>query len=121
MIERLDGFPDNTAAFACHGHVTRKEYIKTLVPVVEAAFKNHDRVCLYYEIGPDFENVDLGAAWTDFTIGLEHWVRWKRIAIVTDVAWIKDMMWAFGFLIPGEVRLFTMAEKPAAINWISGK
>ena len=26
MIELLKGFPDNTAAFALHGHVTKADY-----------------------------------------------------------------------------------------------
>ena len=121
MIEHLEGFPENTAAFACHGHVTREDYLKTLVPVVEKAFADHEKVRLYYEIGPDFENVDLGAAWTDFATGLEHWTRWERIAVVTDVSWIKNTMWTFGFLMPGAVRLFAMKDKAAAVQWISEK
>ena len=118
MVEQLQDFPSNTVAFACHGHVTRQDYVKTLVPAVEKAFAEHEKVRLYYEIGHDFANVDMGAAWTDFTTGLEHWLRWERIAIVTDVDWIRNMMWAFGFMMPGEVRLFSMSEKDAAKKWL---
>ena len=118
MIEQLQDFPTNTVAFACHGHVTRDDYLKTLVPAVESAFGQHENVRLYYEICPDFETVDMGAVWTDLTTGLEHWMRWERIAIVTDVHWIKNMMGAFGFLMPGEMRLFSVNEKAAAKEWI---
>jgi hypothetical protein len=120
MIEELDGFPANTVAFACRGHVTREDYVRTLVPAVERAFASHENVSLYYEIGPDFETVDPDAVWTDFTTGLSHWTRWERIAIVTDVHWIANMMKAFGFLMPGEVKLFAFREKAAAREWISG-
>jgi hypothetical protein len=119
MIEHLQGFPENTVAFACHGHVTREDYINSLVPVVDKAFAEHEKVRLYYEIGPDYESIDPGAIWTDFTTGLEHWIRWERIAIVTDVQWIRNTMGAFGFLMPGEVRLFSMSEKDAARKWIA--
>lgn len=42
-------------------------------------------------------------------------------AIVTDVHWIRNTMRAFGFLMPGEVRLFPMDDKAAAREWISAK
>ncbi|BBX82130.1 hypothetical protein MAUB_00030 [Mycolicibacterium aubagnense] len=32
MIELLTGFPDNVAAFAYHGQVTRADYEKVLIP-----------------------------------------------------------------------------------------
>jgi len=119
MIEQLRGFPENTVAFACHGHVTRSDYQKTLVPAVEQAFARHKTVRLYYEIGHDFEHIDPGAVWTDFETGLSHWLRWERIAIVTDVEWIRKTMWAIGFLMPGEVQLFSVSEKSAARAWIA--
>jgi hypothetical protein len=119
MIERLKDFPENTVAFSCHGHVTREDYLRTLVPAVEQAFAEHKKVRLYYEIGRDFGTIDVGAMWTDFTTGLEHWTKWERIAIVTDVNWIKNTMSAFGFLMPAEMKLFSMTEKVAAREWIS--
>ena len=119
MIEHLQDFPENTLAFACHGHVTRNDYLNTLVPAVEKAFANHEKVRLYYEIGDDFKNIDPAAIWTDVTTGLEHWLRWERIAIVTDAAWIWNATAAFGFLMPGELRHFPIAEKNAAKKWIS--
>jgi len=39
MIEVLKDFPDNVAAFACHGHITKQDYATVLVPAVEQALK----------------------------------------------------------------------------------
>ncbi len=64
---------------------------------------------------------DPGAMWTDFATGLEHWMHWERIAIVTDVEWIRNTMMAFGFLMPGEMQLFSMADKDKAREWITGQ
>jgi hypothetical protein len=119
MIEQLHGFPENTVAFACHGHVTRGDYQKTLIPAVEQAFAAHEKVRLYYEIGHDFEHVDPAAVWADFETRLGHWLSWDRIAIVTDVEWIRNTMSAFRFVMPGEIRLFSMSEKTDARYWIS--
>jgi hypothetical protein len=32
MIEVLEGFGDNIAAYACHGHVTKADYETVLIP-----------------------------------------------------------------------------------------
>jgi len=37
MIEVLSDFPDHVLAFACHGHVTRRDYDSVLTPAVEKA------------------------------------------------------------------------------------
>jgi hypothetical protein len=44
---------------------------------------------------------------------------WKRTAVVTDVDWIRKAMKAFGFMAPGEVRVFEPAELGAAKVWVA--
>jgi hypothetical protein len=118
MIEALKDFPDNTLAFACRGHVTRRDYETVLIPAVEKALQEHEKVRLYYHIGTDFTGVDPGAVWEDFRVGAENWLRWERVAVVTDLDWIKNIMWAFGFLMPGGLRVFSTAEESKARDWI---
>jgi SpoIIAA-like len=118
MIESLSGFPANIVALACHGHVTRKDYDTVLVPIVEKALKQHDKIRLYYQIGGDFEAIDPGAVWEDFKVGVEHLTRWERIAVVTDIAWIRHTMQAFTFLMPGEMRIFPTSDMAKARDWI---
>jgi len=118
MIERLLDFPDNVMAFVCHGHVTKEDYDTVLVPAVRRALMNHQKVRLYYQIDPDFSTIDPGAMWEDFKVGVEHFTRWERMAVVTDVEWIKNTVRFFGFLMPGELRLFPTAEAAQARAWI---
>jgi hypothetical protein len=119
MIEKLTGFPGNVVAFACHGEVTRRDYEAVLVPAVEAALKAHQKVRLYYKTDTDFSGIEPGAMWEDFKIGLMHLSRWERIAVVTDVDWIKATVRAFGFVMPGTVKVFPLAEAVAAHDWIA--
>jgi SpoIIAA-like len=120
MIELLPNFPDNVIALACKGHVTRRDYDTVLVPCVEKTLKGHKKVRLYYQIGSDFEGIDPGAVWEDFKVGVEHLLRWERIAVVTDVDWIKHTMRFFGFLMPGEFRIYPTTEASKARDWIVG-
>jgi hypothetical protein len=119
MIKPLPNFADNIVALACEGHVTRDDYETVLVPKVEKALAKFDKIRLYYQIGSDFEGIDPSAIWEDFKVGIEHITRWERIAVVTDVDWIRRTMSAFSFLIPGEMHVFPVAEEVKAREWIT--
>ena len=103
MIEHLSDFPSNVVAFLSKDHVTRRDYETVLVPVVEAALEQHEKVRLYYQIDLDFSGVERGVA-QNFKIGMGHLLRWDRIAIVTDVDWIRYTLRTFGLLNAGSSR-----------------
>ena len=119
MIEQLSGFPDNVLAFVGRGRVTRSDYTDVLTPAVEKALAKHERVRLYYELGPDFAGIDPGAMWEDFKIGVEHLTHWERAVVVTDVEWIKQAVRLFGFLMPGAMKSFPTSEAVKARAWIT--
>jgi SpoIIAA-like len=119
MIEHLKDFPANVLAFVCKGRVTKQDYDAVLVPVVVDALKKHDKVRLYYETAADFSGIDPSAVWTDFRVGMEHLTRWERIAVVTNVEWIKHTINFFSFLMPGEVRFFPLSDAARAREWIA--
>ena len=74
---------------------------------------------LYYELGSQFSGIDPAAAWEDAKMGIEHFGRWERIAVVTDVDWMKHTVNAFRFLIPGQLRVFPTAQTSEARVWIA--
>ena len=118
MIETLKGFPATVLAFVCKGHVTKSDYETVLIPAVEEALKQKGKVRLYYQIDPDFSGIDPGAMWDDFKVGMEHVLRWERIAVVTNVDWIRHTIRAFSFVIPGVVKVFELPEAAKAREWI---
>ena len=118
MIEHLKSFPGNVLAFVCHGHVTGQDYATVLIPAVEKALKEHDKVRLYYETASDFAGIEPSAVWEDTKVGAGHLLRWERFAVVTDVEWIKHTIKFFGFLMPGELRVFATADAAEARKWI---
>lgn len=120
MLEIVEGFPDNVVAVVAKGRVTRKDYEQVLIPRVADALKRHDKVALYYELGVQFSGIDPGAMLADLKIGIEHLTRWERMALVTDVDWIKHMVHAFGFVMPGQIRIFATAQAAEARAWILG-
>ncbi len=89
-----------------------------LIPAVEEALKQTGKVRLYYQIDPDFSGIEPGAVWDDFKVGMEHVLRWERIAVVTDVDWIRYTIRAFSFVIPAVTKIFPLDEKAKARDWI---
>jgi len=121
VIEALKGFPDNVAAFACHGHVTKADYETVLIPHIEHRLKRHQKTRIYAEIAPDFTGLERGAVWEDTKLRFSHFFAWQRSALVTDVKWMKHsakFFGFFGFLLPGEWRAFPTAEAGKAREWI---
>ena len=118
MIEHLSNFPDDVLAFVCKGRVTKADYDSVLVPAVVKALEKQKRVRLYYETAADFSGIDPGAMWEDFKVGMEHLTRWERVAVVTDVEWIKQTIRLFSFLMPGVMKSFPTSEAAQAREWI---
>ena len=121
MIEILAGFPDNVVAASAHGFVTKRDYQDILVPRVELILKRHPKIRCYYELGREFSSMEAGAMWEDFKIGVEHLSRWERVAVVTDIDWIRHAVYVFRFLMPGKVRVFAVSEAAAAREWITAE
>ena len=120
VIEVLKDFPDNVAAFACHGRLTRTDYETVLIPHIEEKLNRHKRLRGYTEIAPDFVGVDPGALWEDTKVGFSHLFDWERAALVTDVEWMSRATKFFSFLIPGDWRVFPTAEADKAREWVVG-
>ena len=118
MIVEIGGYPDNIVAVQAEGQVTGDDYSQTLVPAVERTLARHDKVRFLYQIGPDFKRFTTTALWEDAKIGLHHLDGFERIAVVTDVAWIRKLIDGIGGSIPGEMRCFALDEIETAKTWI---
>jgi hypothetical protein len=118
MIEILEGFPDDVVAAVATGRVTGEDYRRVLVPAVEAAFGRRPKLRCYYELGHEFSGMDAGAVWEDFRVGFRHLPGWERVAVVTDLEWIRHAINFFRFLVPGEVRIFPTRAADEARRWI---
>ena len=119
MIKMLDDFPESIVAVVCQGHVTKSDYERVLIPAVEERLGRHAKVRLYYEIDPSFSGIDVGAVWEDTKLGFEHLSRWEKMALVTDVPWIRHAVGAFRFLMPGRLRIFDRSQAEQARSWIT--
>jgi nucleotide-binding universal stress UspA family protein len=119
MIEVLNEFPPTIMGFACKSHVTKEDYEEVLTPAMRQALADYQKVRLYFQIESDFAGVEPGALWEDVKLGMEYLFRWDRIAVVTDVEWIRQTFKAFSRVIPCEARVFRLDEVSTAKEWVN--
>ena len=121
MVERIEEMPARTIGFRAIGELTADDYREQIEPALAAAAEEGE-VRLLFEIDSGF-GMEAGAviedAKTGLRLGLGHMKAWKRTAVVTDVDWIRKTIKAFGFMAPGEVRVFAQAELGAAKIWVA--
>ena len=120
MLEPIQEAPDGVLAFRAVGKVEASDYEDVLKPAIEAAVAAHGKVRLVYELGAEFDGYSAGAAWEDMKLWAPHLRDWERCAVVTDHRLIGDAIRAFAIVMPGEVKLFPVGEREAALAWAAG-
>jgi hypothetical protein len=118
MIKLMTDLPERVLGLKASGEVTADDYKTVLVPAVEQHLTRHEKVRLLYVFGDEFKGYTGGAAWEDAKVGMKHLTSFERVAVVTDVDWIGHMIRAFGFAIPGDVRVFPNGGLDEARAWI---
>jgi hypothetical protein len=118
-IEMIPALPDNVVGVIAKGKVQRSDYESTIDPAVEEAVSHFDKIRLLYVLGDDFEGFSAGAAWEDGELGIKHLTRFEKIAVVTDKDWIGHAVNLFGYLMPGKVKVFSVAEEADASEWVT--
>ncbi len=106
MVEKIPDLPDNVLGFTAKGKVTANDYESVIIPAVEALFSRQGKVRFLYHLGEDFTGFEAAAVWDDMKLGLKHLAGWEKVALVSDVEWIRAAVKVFGLAIPGDVRVF---------------
>jgi len=121
VIERLDA-PEGAQGFRVFGEVTKRDYDEVLIPLIRDAIEAGEELRFLCQVGPDFEGYEAGAVWDDIKTGLKYGVgdhsSWKRIALVTDIDWVRSLAGLFGWMTPGELKLFSLDEIDRAKAWV---
>jgi SpoIIAA-like len=119
MIKELTDLPGGVIGFETSGKLEAEDYRDVLLPAITKAEEQGDGVrCVI--VFADFGGISAGAVWQDLKMGIEHFRGWKRIALVTDVEWMVHAIKLFGWMTPGEVKHFPLAERDAAVAWAAG-
>ncbi|QSH39971.1 STAS/SEC14 domain-containing protein [Lentisphaerota bacterium ZTH] len=118
MLEIIKGLPENILGFTAIGDVTAEDYERFLIPLVEEKLKKFDKLNLLYHLGDKFDSFSAHAMWDDAKVGLSHLGSWNKIAVVSDVSWIRGSAKIFGFMMPCHVKVFHDNQLDKAKAWL---
>jgi len=115
MITELSDMPAGVIGFEATGTLRAEDYRDVVLPALERAAAGGE--VRFVVVIPEFRGMSGGAVWQDLKVGIEHLRAWKRIALVTDIEWMGYMTTLFGWMTPGEVRHFPLAQRAEAAAW----
>ncbi len=125
MMDVIEDLPSGVIGVRAHGKITHDDYEKVLAPMLESALDaqaNQDgtsKISFLYVI-EGFDGAEVEAVWDDTKLGIRHWNDFERIALVTDIDWMKNMTKMFAWMIPAEVKVLHLADIEEATKWVSG-
>lgn len=117
MIELIEGLPSGVVGLEAVGEVTADDYETVAMPAIEAALAGRERIRLIHVLGERVTGHTAGALLDDAKLGLSHLRSFERMAVVTDLEPVRALVRAGGWSVPGEMRLFSNAERSEAITW----
>ena len=117
MIEVLEDMPDGVVGVEAVGEVTADDYERVMIPAFDTGRAAHDPLNVVFVAGARFTGFATGALWDDTKYGFSHLRGWGRVALVTDVDWMRHLTHAF---TPNGMKVFPTAELEAATAWAAG-
>jgi hypothetical protein len=109
MLKIIEDMPPGTIGFEASGKISDDDYRDVLVPAVR----------LLYVLA-DGTSYSPGAVWADTKLWAGNLRGWKRVAVVSDADWLENAVKAFGWMMPGEVKVFDDDDVDDAKKWLVG-
>lgn len=115
----MEGLPPKVLGLSVRGVIGARDYAERIVPLIEEKLAAHGEISLIYRVGPEFEAMTPGAVWSDTRVGVMHLSQFAKIAVVSDLDWIRHATRIFAPLVSGQVHVFADRELQAAKAWIA--
>lgn len=121
MLQFINDLPEHVVGIHAIGEVTKEDYDKVLAPRLEDLVARQGEINYLLVLENTISDFSLSAWYDEAKLGLKHFTKWNKIAVVTDQ---KGVLWftnAFKVVIPGQSKGFTLDQLDEAVVWISAK
>ena len=120
MLQFINDLPDDIVGIHAVGEVTKEDIDTALIPRLDDLVKRQGEINYLLVLETNAQNFTAGAWFEDVRVGLKHFTKWKKVAVVTDqksVEWFTNNV--FKLLIPGKAQGFPLDKLEDAVRWIS--
>lgn len=121
MIESIHNLPPGVDGLRLDRTITREDIDLVVLPLLEEAHENGQRLRLLAEVPSTFECVDPGAIWEELRVGLKYIRAAERCAVVSDLTYVRasaHVKALFSGLIHCTIEVFHIDERDKAIEWL---
>ena len=109
-------------AFAISGRLTRADYQGVLLPPIRETIANGEQIRVLTVID-DFQGLEAGGLLDELKaagkLGSAQDSLRSYFAVVSDTDWVRRSIVLFGWLVPGEIRVFTTDQRADAETWLA--
>lgn len=119
MITVMKNISPFVAGFTASGEVTKTDYENVMIPRIEEVYKKHGHIHFLFELRTDVGNFTTAAWWKDLMIGLRHFSRWKKMAIVSDQKLVEKMSDWISPVLHGKTKGFKLEKLALARTWVA--
>lgn len=117
MITPIAFDADNVIGMRIDGRIVAED-MDRIAAMVEEKLTRFDKLRVYVEV-PSFEGISIEGFFKDLQLGLRHWHRFEKEAVVSDEQWMHKLAPLGGHLVSGlEVKVFASNESVAAKAWV---
>ena len=117
MIEIIDLKDSNIIGCIIDGKINTED-IKRISDIVEDKLKKHYKLRVYVEV-INLGGISLHALMNDFKLGIKHYNKFEKKAVVTDKGWMKSLTPIVDKLFTNiEVKSFSFEDKKEALDWV---
>ena len=121
MLETITDMPPGTLGFRSAGDLNGSDYRDILVPPIKETIERGEKIRLLFVVEPGFHETPSGLFQdikTGATLGAGHLSSWEKTALATDQDWVTRAVRMFGWMAPGEVKLFPLDGVEDARKWL---
>src|SRR4051794_14872026 len=112
MVTVIPASGPGTLGFVISGRLTSADYQEVLLPPVRETIARGEHIRMLAVID-EFHGLEPGALLQDLKaaarLGSTQRSLASYFAVVTDADWVRRAISLFGWLVPGEIRIFTSA------------
>lgn len=122
MIEVLPDMPEGVTGIRVSGRLVGDD-LREFKPAM-AKLLDAKEIRIVEVIASDYEGFGPGGLVEDLKLGFgvlfQHYSAFRRVAVVSDKAWVAHTLHALAWMVPGELAIFGLDELERAKQWAAG-
>lgn len=122
MLQFIKDMPEHVVGIHAVGEVSKDDYDKVLAPRLDELVAKQGEINYLLVLENNALTDFTAGAWFDeLKMGLKHFTKWNKIAVVTDQKGVEWFTNTFKIIIPGNSKGFPLDKLDEAVAWISEK